>query len=116
LKACRFHVGRYSAPKSLKWNAVFNYHVPSNSLRIRNNNGTKWWGGKVVGTNSVVQNNQAKVYCNLTTVTKIGNMIQVRWAVEFKAAFTGGTKMHLKARDRGGLKSRLQKKGTWTVE
>ncbi len=115
LKACRFHVGRNAAPKSLKWNAVFNYHVPSNTLRIRNNNGTKWWGGKAVGSFNVVQNNQAKVYCNLTTVAKVGNLIRVVWAVEFKCSFRGGKKLYLKARDKWGATTPLQQKGTWTV-
>ncbi len=116
LKACRLHIGRVAAPKSLAGNAVLNYHAPSNTLRIRNNAGTKWWGGKAVGSANVIQNNQAKVYCNLTTVTKVGNMIQVRWAVQFKPAFRGRTKMYLKARDMAGLTSALQQKGTWTVQ
>ncbi len=115
IKACRFHVGRNSAPKSLKFNAVFNYHVPSNTLRIRNNNGTKWWGGYPVGSFNVVQNNQAKAYCNLTTVTKVGNMIRVIWAVEFKCTFRGNKKMYLKTRDKQGAATTLQQRGTWTV-
>ncbi len=115
IKAARFHVGRNSAPKSLAGNAVFNYHVPSNTLRIRNNNGTKWWGGKTVGSLNVVQNAQAKVYCNLTTVTKAGNMIRVRWAVVFKCTFRSTKKMYTKTRDQWGAATPLQQKGTWRV-
>jgi len=116
LMSCRFQIGRNAAPKSLAGNAVLAYHTPSNTLRIRNNAGTKWWGGKLVGSANVIQNNQAKVYCNLTTVTKTGNKVEVTWAVEFKPAFVGGTKMYLKARDRAGLRSAMQQKGTWTVQ
>jgi hypothetical protein len=83
---------------------------------IRNNRGTRWWGGKPVGSAEVVQNSQAKVYCNLTTVSRSGNTITVRWAVEFKPAFRGNTKVYLKARDVAGLTSPLEQKGTWTVQ
>ena len=64
----------------------------------------------------MVQNSQAKVFCSLTTVTRTGNNISVHWAVEFKPAFRGRTKMYLKARDLAGLTSSLEKKGTWTVQ
>jgi len=116
LRACRLHIGRIAAPKSLGGNAVLLYQAPTNKLMIRNNSGTRWWGGKLVGSANVIQNSQAKVHCNLTTVTRSGNKIKVRWAVEFKPAFRGRTKMYLKARDKGGLTSALQKKGTWTVQ
>jgi hypothetical protein len=116
LKACRLHIGRWDAPKSLIGNAVLLYQARTNKLLIRNDRGTRWWGGKPVGSNNVIQNSQVKVYCNLTTVTPTGNQIQVRWAVEFKPAFQGRTKMYLKARDVAGLTSNLEKKGTWTVQ
>jgi hypothetical protein len=64
----------------------------------------------------VVQNSQVRAYCDRTTVTRGGNTIIVRWALEFKPAFRGGTKMYLKARDVGGLTSPLERKGTWTVQ
>jgi hypothetical protein len=95
---------------------VLLYQARTNKLLIRNDRGTRWWGGKPVGSDNVIQNSQVKVYCNLTTVTRTGNQIQVRWAVEFKPAFRGGTKMYLKARDRAGVTSALEKKGTWTVQ
>jgi hypothetical protein len=95
---------------------VLVYQAQTNKIMIRNDRGTRWWGGKTVGSSNVVQNSQAKVYCNLTTVTRSGNTITVRWAVEFKPAFRGRTKMYLKARDLGGLTSALEKKGTWTVQ
>jgi hypothetical protein len=116
IKACRLHVGRAAAPKSLLWNAVFNYHVRGNTIRIRSNRGSRWWGGKPVGSDKVVQNRQAAVYCNLTTVTRSGSMIQVRWAVEFKPTFTGDTKLYLKTSDRSGETTGLEYKGTWRVQ
>ena len=69
-----------------------------------------------MGSDNVVQNSQAKVYCNLTTVSRAGHSIDVRWAVEFKAVFRGRTHVYLKARDLGALTSPLEKKGTWTVQ
>jgi hypothetical protein len=116
LKACRLHIGRNAAPKSLAGNAVLVYNPNNHKVRLRNDAGTKWWGGKLVGSANVVQNGQVKVYCNLTTVTKVGNKVEVTWAVEFKPAFAGGTKMYLKARDLAGLTSPLEQKGTWTVQ
>jgi hypothetical protein len=116
LKACRFHVGRWAAPKSLIGNAVMVYQARTNKILLRNDRGTRWWGGKPVGSSNVIQNGQVKVYCARTTVRRAGNMIEVRWAVEFKPAFRGRTKMYLKARDLGALKTALQQKGTWTVQ
>jgi hypothetical protein len=116
LKACRLHIGRWAAPKSLIGNAVVLYQARTNKLLIRNDRGTRWWGGRLVGSDNVIQNSQVKVYCKRTTVTRAASTIQVRWALEFKPAFRGRTKMHLKARDLGGLTSPLQQKGTWTVQ
>jgi hypothetical protein len=116
LKACRLHIGRWAAPKSLIGNAVVLYQARTNKLLIRNDRGTRWWGGKPLGSNNVIQNSQVKVHCKLTTVGRTVNTITVRWALEFKPAFRGKTKMYLKARDLGGLTSPLEKKGTWTVQ
>jgi hypothetical protein len=116
LKACRLHIGRWDAPKSLAGNAVLVYQARTNKILIRNDRGTRWWGGKPVGSANVIQNSQAKVYCNLTTVSRSGNTVTVRWAVESKPAFRGRTKMYLKARDLAGLTSALDHKGTWTVQ
>jgi hypothetical protein len=116
LKACRLHIGRWAAPKSLTGNAVFVFNPGNNKVRVRNDSGTRWWGGKAVGTDNVVQNSQAKVYCNQTTVSRSGNTITVRWAMEFNPAFRGRTRTGLKARDLAGLTSPLQQKGIWTVQ
>jgi hypothetical protein len=116
LKACRFHVGRWGAPKSLAGNAIMLYQARTNKVLLRNDRGTRWWGGRLVGSSNVVQNSQVKVYCARTTVTRAGNTISVRWAVEFKPAFRGRTKMYLKARDLAGATSDLEQKGTWTVQ
>ncbi len=115
LKACRFQIGDSTRPKSLRLNAVLLYQVPTNKIMIRSDNGRKWWGGKLVGSANVIQNKQAKVYCNLTTVSKTGNTVSVRWAVEFKEAFKGQKKLYLKVRDLGGLSTPLQKKGNYNV-
>jgi hypothetical protein len=115
LKACRLHIGRIAAPKSLIGNAVLVYQARTNKLLVRNDRGTRWWGGKLVGSANVVQNSQVKAYCDRTTVSRSGNAITVRWAVEFKPDFRGATKTYLKARDLAGLTSPLQQRGTWSV-
>jgi len=113
LKACTFHIG---PNKSMANNAMLLYNAQTNRIRIRNNTGTKWWGDKLVGSATVVQNKQAKVHCALTTVSRSGNMLQVTWAIEFKPAFRGSKNLYLRAKDLAGAKTRLQKKGTWTIE
>jgi hypothetical protein len=116
LKACRLHIGRWAAPKSLASNAVVLYQARTNKILLRNDRGTRWWGGRLVGSSNVVQNGQVKVYCNRTSVTRGGTRIEVRWGLEFKPAFRGRTKVYLKARDLGGLTSDLEQRGTWTVQ
>jgi hypothetical protein len=116
LKACRLHIGRWAAPKSLAGNAVVLYQARTNKILLRNDRGTRWWGGRLVGSSNVVQNGQVKVYCARTTVTRGGTRIEVRWALEFKPAFRGRTKIYLKARDLGGLTSDLEQRGVWTVQ
>ncbi len=113
LKACTFHIG---ANKSMANNAMLLYNPQTNRIRIRNNTGTKWWGNRLVGTATVIQNNQAKVHCALITVSRSDNMIQVTWAIEFKPAFKGSKNLYLRAKDLTGAKTRLQKKGTWRIE
>jgi hypothetical protein len=115
LRGLRFHVGRLSAPKSLAGNVVLLYTPLNNKMKIRNDRSTRWWGGNVVGSNSVVQNGQAKVYCNLCSVTRSGNTVRVRWAVEFKCTFRGDKIMYLKAKDHRDATTPYQQKGTWTV-
>jgi hypothetical protein len=116
LKACRLHIGRWAAPKSLAGNAVVLYQARTNKILLRNDRGTRWWGGRLVGSSNVVQNGQVKVYCNRTTVTRGGTRIEVRWGLEFKPAFRGRTKIYLKARDLAGLTSDLEQRGVWTVQ
>jgi hypothetical protein len=115
IKACRFHIGRDSAPKSLIGNAVFVYNPANNKIRVRNDAGTKWWGGKPAGSANLVQNGQAIVHCAQTTVTKNGNMVEVRWAIEFKCTFRGGKQLYLMTRDRNDVTTSLQHVGSWTV-
>jgi hypothetical protein len=111
----RFHIGRVSAPKSLVRNVVLLYTPGNNKIKIRNDKNTRWWGGGVVGSDSVVENGRAEVHCKLCTVTRSGNMVRLRWAIEFKRGFIGDNNMYLKAKDLEGAKTPYQLKGTWTV-
>ena len=97
-------------------NAMLLYNAQTNRIRIRNNTGTKWWGDTPVGSATVVQNKQAKVHCALTTVARSGNMVQVTWAIEFKPVFRGSKNLYLRAKDLTGARTRLQSRGTWSIE
>jgi hypothetical protein len=111
----RFHIGRVSAPKSLVRNVVLLYTPGNNKIKIRSRKNTRWWGGEVVGSDNVVEGSEAKVHCKLCTVTRSGNMVRLRWAIEFDRSFVGDKIMYLKAKDLEGAKTPYQQKGTWTV-
>jgi hypothetical protein len=115
IQAARIHIGRNSAPKSLAGNAVFVYNPANNKVRVRNDKGTAWWGGKPVGTANLVQNSQAIVHLNQTTVKKNGNELEIKWAIEFKCSFRGGKQIFLRTRDRNGMTTPLQQRGNWIV-
>ena len=113
LKWCMFHVGANTAQAN---NVFLNYNVATNKIMIRSNDGSTWWGGKLVGSNNIIQNNQATVYCANTSVSKSGNTIQVTWAIAFKSAFKGNKKTYLKVQDVCDNIAGWTQKGTWTIQ
>jgi len=113
LKSCLFHIGTTTAQAH---NVFLCYNVQTNKLMIRSNDGTKWWGGYAPGSVHFMQNDQAVVDCNQTTVEHVGsNWVKVTWAISFKPAFRGQKNTYLKAMDKWLLTSRWQRKGTWTI-
>jgi hypothetical protein len=69
-----------------------------------------------VGSDNVIQNAQGIVYCADTSAVREGDCVEVTWAIEFKAAFSGSKNSYLKAKDIHNAKTRMEKKGTWTIE
>lgn len=112
LKQCYFHIG---ASPDLQNNVTLLYNVASNKLWIRSDDGTTWWGGFAPGSPDVLENSQAQVYCDQTTIQGSGDTLSVQWAIAFKPAFTGAKKTGLKCKDAGGARAKGQWKGTWTI-
>ena len=113
LKWCMFHVG---ATKAQAHNVFLCYNVQSNKLMIRNNDGTKWWGGYAPGSAHIMQNNQALVDCSQVIVEHPGpNWVKVTWPIRFKSAFRGQKNTYLKAKDKWNQVTAMLKKGTWLI-
>ena len=98
-------------------NCFFGYYNQNqNKLYMRNNDNTAWLGGYTPGSANIIENSYAKLNCSKTIVTGSGTTLTVKWAVTFKAAFSGKTyNMYLYAKDDAGAVAAWTKKGTRTV-
>jgi hypothetical protein len=113
LKQCYFHIG---ASPGLANNVTLLYNAQTDKLWIRSDDGMTWSGGFAPGSvSATLENTQAQVDCEQTTVQPSGSTIEVRWAISFKPTFTGAKKTGLKCRDAGGARAKGQWKGAWTV-
>lgn len=65
------------------------YEPSTNSCWLMDNGGTEWTGGFEPGSTNVLENDQVKVYLDLTTVSGSDETMTVNWNIEFKAAFSG---------------------------
>jgi hypothetical protein len=63
-----------------------------------------------------MENSQAIVHCELTTVQGYGDTLSVTWAIEFKPGYTGAKKLGLKCKDVYKATAKGKWKGTWTIE
>jgi uncharacterized repeat protein (TIGR01451 family) len=113
LKHCFFHIG--DSP-SIAGNVTLLYNAVKNKLWIRRDDGGMWTGGCLLGDASTMENSQAIVHCNLTTMQGSGDTLSVTWAIDFKAGYTGAKKLGLKCKDRSKAKAKGAWKGTWTIE
>jgi uncharacterized repeat protein (TIGR01451 family) len=112
LKQCWFHIG---ADPSLVANVTLMYNAAKNKLWILDDSGTMWLGGYEPGSNDVLENSQAKVYCRKTRIQGSGDTLGVRWAIEFKPGYEGTKKLGLKCKDRAKARAKAKWKGSWTV-
>jgi hypothetical protein len=112
LKQCYFHIG--TSP-SLANNVTLMYNAAKDKLWLLDDSGTNWTGGHAPGSANVLENSQAKVYCDLTSALGYGDTLYVYWAIEFKPGYTGLKKLGLKGRDLDKGKAKGQWMGTWTI-
>jgi PKD repeat protein len=113
LKQCYFLIG---ASPSVVGNVTLLYDAAKNKLWLRSDDGSAWLGGHAPGSANTMENSQAIVHCNLTTAQGSGDTLSVKWAIEFKAGYTGVKKLGLKCKDRSRARARGKWKGTWTIE
>jgi hypothetical protein len=112
LKQCYFHIG--DSP-SIVGNVTLMYNAVKDKLWMRSDDGTAWFGGYAPGSVNTMENSQAIVHCDLTTVQGDGDTLSVKWAIEFKLGYEGSKKTGLKCKDRDKAKAKGQWKGTWTI-
>jgi hypothetical protein len=112
LKQCYFHIG--DSP-SLLGNVTLMYNAVKDKLWMLSDDGTVWFGGHAPRSASTMENSQARVHCNLTTVQGDGDTLSVMWAIEFKPAYAGDKKTGLKCKDRQKARAKAKWKGTWTI-
>jgi len=73
-------------------NAVYvMYDANANLLYLRTDANTSWGTGYALGSATVLQNSQCKLYCAETTKSGSGNNLTVNWKIEFKPAMFGKT-------------------------
>jgi uncharacterized repeat protein (TIGR01451 family) len=112
LKQCYFHIG--DSP-SIVGNVTLMYNAAKNKLWMRTDDGTAWSGGYAPESANTMENSQAIVHCNLTTMQGDGDTLSVTWAIEFKAGYTGAKKTGLKCKDRDKAKAKGKWMGSWTI-
>jgi hypothetical protein len=112
LKQCYFHIGDSPA---LAGNVTLMYNAAKNKLWMLDDSGTIWTGGHTPKSVDNLDNSQARVYCLYTHAHRLGNRLEVTWAIRFKAGFEGAKKLGLKAKDRYKARAKGKWKGTWTV-
>jgi immune inhibitor A len=112
LKSCYFHIG---ATPSLLNNVTLMYNAAKDKLWLLDDSGSTWTGGFAPGSDNVLENSQAKVYCSLTSAYGSGETLNVNWAIEFKPGYTGAKKLGLTCKDRDSAKAMGNWMGTWTI-
>lgn len=68
-------------------NAIYVYYdQKTNRLYLRNDANTAWVGGLAPGAINVIQNSQAWVDCEFTSVSASGNTLTIAWSIYIKPA------------------------------
>lgn len=73
-------------------NSIYLYYdLPQNKLYMRNDANTAWIGGYAPGSNTVIQNNRARLWCGEVLTSKVGNNFSIRWILSFFDSVQGQT-------------------------
>lgn len=92
------------------------YKQGTNKFYLRNDANTAWLGGFSPGSNRTIENSYVKLNCAKTSIGGSGNVLTIKWAVTFKAPFSGKTyNSYLYASDDFAAVAWWTQKGTWTV-
>jgi len=93
------------------------YDKAINKLYLYNDAGTATVGSCTPGVAGKLSNTQGALNCGLTTVSKAGNSITVKWNITPNVAFASVTpkNMYMLVRDMSNLTAGWIDKGNWTI-
>jgi len=102
---------------SLNWpGGCYTFCVrPYNQLYLLNDAGNYWIGPITLGGSEFLTNSQCTVNAAASSVSGSGNNLTVNLALNFTPAFNGAKSVYMNARDKTGLWSNWQQRGTWTA-
>lgn len=98
-------------------NAVYLwYYAPTGAAYLRNDANNSWGAPAVLGSATVLENSQCKVYMAGSSVSGSGNDLTLNWQIELKPSMSGKTlKQMLKAQDGSALTDGFDLAGTFTT-
>jgi len=85
-----------------------------NSLSLRDDTGRIWLGPAALGAGGILANSQCEVDVGASSVSAIGNTLNVTVALRFLPSFRGLKVIYLAGEDLALAVSGWQRKGTWT--
>ena len=65
------------------------YDTETDLLWMRDDSGSRWLGGSKPGTDSVIENSAARIYCGGTTAAMADGTLTVQWRLGIKSAMGG---------------------------
>ena len=93
------------------------YDANGNRLYLKDDNSSAWLGGVSPGSSSSVSNGLATLFPNLTTVSRSGNTLTIKWAISYGTALSGRQyNTYLMVRDDFARAKSWQREGTWIVD
>jgi len=92
------------------------YLQGSDSLWLRNDEGTTWLGPVTPGQAGSLQNSQCIVDGAISSVSVSGNALILNLAVTFQSGFVGTKNIYMFVADTASLNSGWQQRGTWNTQ
>jgi len=90
------------------------YDQNANRIFLRNDTNTAWFGGYAPGSAHTLENSQAILDLQNTTISGDGDTLSITWCVTFKEGFTGLRKMYQLVKDDSNVKTEWVQIGSWT--